>query len=72
MNSPGVAFLASAAVIGVLVVLLALITGSHPGGGVTPPLFVYCGADSRGPVESAAEDYENDYGFTANTRTLAA
>jgi molybdate transport system substrate-binding protein len=62
MTSPWVVFLGSVVVIAVLIVLLAWLAGSHPDGTTKPPLFIYCGAGIRAPVEAAAKEYEKDYG----------
>jgi molybdate transport system substrate-binding protein len=61
MNSWTV-FLGSILVLGILVGLLAWRPRAFPGRPETPPLFIYCGAGIRAPVDAAAKEYENDYG----------
>ena len=62
MNSPWVILLGSVAVIAVLIVLMVCFPGSDSGKANRPPLFIYCGAGIRAPVEAAAKEYEKDYG----------
>jgi molybdate transport system substrate-binding protein len=62
-SNPGwIAFVASLALLGVLVALLIWETGPPgraPGSG---PLMVHCAASIRAPLEATARDYEREYG----------
>jgi molybdate transport system substrate-binding protein len=62
LNSPGAAVLASAAAVGLLIILMSWLSEPPPGGGTAPPLFVYCGAGIRAPVEAVAKEYERECG----------
>jgi molybdenum ABC transporter molybdate-binding protein len=56
------AFLASAAVLGVLVGLLAWESKQREVPGTTQPLIVYCAAGIKAPVEAIAREYQRQYG----------
>jgi molybdate transport system substrate-binding protein len=62
INIASLAFLASAVVLIVLVVLLFWDPWSGHGSATKRPLLLYCAAGIRPPVEAAARDYQQAYG----------
>lgn len=53
--------LGSILVLGVLVAMLLWHPGTSPETVESPPLFIYCGAGIRAPIDAAAKEYEQDY-----------
>lgn len=49
-------------VLGILIALLPRRPTESPDRAENPPLFIYCGAGIRAPVDAAAKEYEKDYG----------